>query len=157
MRFAIAIAACTCFLGCVSEPAPERQPVPAVSQEPASASYGVKMPKFDFALGVYPATAAQRHEQGVVNIEFSIDGHGNAKELKQIYATAPAFAATSSTYLKNRKFSVPANWEATGSQTQRFTIEFEYSMPCPAPNTQPRVPGATVVAICSTTSPRRIH
>lgn len=151
MRFAIA-AACACLPGCVSEPASESQPVPAVAQEPASASNGAKSPKFDFALGVYPATAVQRHEQGVVDIEFSIDGHGHARELKQIYATAPDFAAASFTYLKNRTFSVPANWEATGSQTQRFTIEFQYSMPCPAP--PPRVMGIAVVAICATTSPR---
>lgn len=92
----------------------------------------------------------------VVDVEFSIDVRGRAKDLTVPFAAPPELVAIATDYVKQRKFEVPKTWGADGSDIKRFTLEIQFSTHC-SPQLQPlyvapRVADAAVVATCVTTS-----
>jgi TonB family protein len=129
---------------------------------PAPATKKIKMPPFAYfpvgpeAVG-YPIDAAKRNEHGAVDIAFAVNANGRPTDLKEIYAASPALGAAAAADLRGAKFKVPSDWEASGGPNQRFTIEWQYSMPCPDPSTpaakraQPtRIPGVPTLMWCKT-------
>lgn len=120
-----------------------------------AASVPGKMPRFVAGVNdddLYPSTARRLGEQGPVDIEFSIDSRGHVQDVRQTYAAVHDFSAHAVQALNSGVFRVPTDWEATGSQKLRFTMEFQLSLvgpgqTCPGKQT-PRVADAYVVAIC---------
>jgi hypothetical protein len=107
----------------------------------------------------YPAEAIRRGEEGVVGLEFSIDGSGHARDLLTNYYSSRMLVGAAQAALKSADFRVRPNWEANGYQKLSLTIEFQFGLewpnrPCPN-SLPPRIPGAEVVSIC-TTVPRRV-
>jgi hypothetical protein len=127
---------------------------PIQRAEPA-APKGPKVPRFVFGGDdFYPTTSTRRGEQGMVGIEFSIDGKGRAQQLKELHAPSHDLAAAASAVLKEGVFRVPADWEVSGSHNQRFTMEVEFTLVelgTPCHSVQPAHTGtAAVVRICGT-------
>jgi TonB family protein len=129
---------------------------------PAPAKKKIKMPPLAYfpvgpeAVG-YPIDAANRNEHGAVDIEFAVNADGRTTGLKEIYEASPALGAAAAADLRGAKFKVPSDWEASGGPSQRFTIEWQYSIPCPDPSTpaakraQPtRIPGVPTLMWCKT-------
>jgi hypothetical protein len=148
MRISNGAVACTLLAACASQPAPVDRPQPGGPDSAPTASR-VTMPRFN-AENVspwYPPASMKGTE--AVDLEFSVDGRGHAKDLQETYAPSPELGAIASAYVRGRLFVVPADWEAKGSQNQRFTIEFQFSTRCPPPGTQPRIPDVPVIATCA--------
>lgn len=102
---------------------------------------------------LYPAPSLRRGEQGAVDVEFSIDGQGNVRDLKQTYAAYRGLAQEVQEYLARGMFRVPPEWEQTESDKRRFVMEFQFMLvppgsTCPARPDPPRVPAAKVVSVC---------
>jgi TonB family protein len=104
----------------------------------------------------YPAEAISRGEQGVVDLEFSIDGRGHVQNLRQVYAAHRDLSTSATAFLENGVYRVPPDWEQSGSTQRRFTAEFQFKL---APrgagsgcssiqDDPPRIPDAVVFAIC---------
>jgi hypothetical protein len=113
----------------------------------------IRMPYFDPSTkDWYPAAAKRRRETGVVDLEFSLDGRGRARDVQQIYAATDELGASSRSLLTDVTFHLAPGWEAKGYQKLRFTIEVQYLLtgsghPCAPPPV--RVPDAQQVVICS--------
>ena len=105
-------------------------------------------------IDLYPETAQERNERGVVDIEFNVDGNGHAVNVRQTYAAFPDLGNRIPTYLKRAVFKVPSNWEASGYATAVFNMEFQFGIaasPLACGDGIPaRVPGADVVVVCTT-------
>jgi hypothetical protein len=109
-------------------------------------------------MDLYPAPARRLNEEGVVDVEYSIDGNGHARDVKQLYASSPHLGTHLPEYLKSAAFRVPTTWEQTGSQNERYTMEFQFALSppqgCSATSlAAPRIPEATVIAVCSSRLP----
>ena len=109
------------------------------------------MPRFDNE-DVKWHPAADFPSPKVVDIEFSIDSRGRAKDVTVPLASLPELVAIATDYVKHRKFEVPKTWEADSSDTKRFTLEIQFSTHC-SPQLQPlyvapRVTDAAVLATC---------
>jgi len=122
----------------------------------ATPSNSDEMPRFVSGrfVSLYPAPSKRRGEQGAVDVEFSINGHGNVRDLKQIYAAHQGLAQEIPEYLAHGVFRVPPDWEQMGFDKRRFVMEFQFwvkspGTTCPRTAGSPHVPGATVVSICS--------
>jgi len=105
----------------------------------------------------YPAAARSRGSQGVVDVEFSIDGQGRAQDLRVTYATSSDLTSRAGDFVRLMHFRVPSGWEASGARAARFTFESQYAIEtsgssCHFP-TDPRVADAPFVTICSS----RVH
>jgi hypothetical protein len=148
MRAANTIVACSLLAACVSQPALVQRPEPTAADSVAT-SNRAKLPRFntDNVKPWYPTAPFSATE--VVDVEFSIDRQGHAKDLKQTYAASPDLGALASAYVQQRVFRVPADWEATGSENQRFTIEVQFSTRCPPVGIKPRVADAPVIETCA--------
>jgi hypothetical protein len=101
----------------------------------------------------YPAAARRRGDVGVVDLEFSIDGKGHARDVQQIYAATEELAASARSMLTDMQFHLTSGWEDRGYQKLRFTIEVQYSLkgsghPCVGEALPPRVPDAPSILIC---------
>jgi hypothetical protein len=153
MRTANGILACTLLAACASQPAPVelRQ---LNGPDPADTANRTSGPRFNLTNVPpwYPPPSMNGTE--AVDIEFSVDGRGHAKDLQQTYAASPEFGAIASSYVRRTSFVVPADWEAKGSQAQRFTIEFQFSTVCPPPRAQPRIHDVLIIATCAQHLPR---
>lgn len=100
----------------------------------------------------YPAAAKRHGETGVVDLEFSIDGKGHARDISQIYADTTDLGASAHRLLTDLHFYLPSGWEANGYQKLRFTLEVQYflmgsSHPC-GNELPPRVSDAQLALIC---------
>lgn len=122
----------------------------------AAPSNSDEMPRFVSGrfVSLYPAPSRRRGEQGAVDVEFSINGHGNVRDLKQIYAAHQGLAQEIPEYLAHGVFRVPPNWEQMGFDKRRFVMEFQFwvkspGTTCPRTAGSPHVPGAMVVSICN--------
>lgn len=111
----------------------------------------VKMPYFfPSSRNYYPETARRGGETGIVDLEFSIDGKGRARDVQEIYA-AHDLGASARSLLADTRFHVAFGWEDKGYQKLRFTFEVHYGltgrgMRCEQLPT--RVPEALLVLIC---------
>jgi hypothetical protein len=115
----------------------------------------LKMPRFNPGSHgpQLPDFRGRSGERGIVDVEFSIDGKGHARDIKQTYATSLALAKGVLAELQAGVFRVPASWEANGSQDLRFTQEFQFSFAAPGQRcpdaSEPHIPDADVVQICT--------
>jgi hypothetical protein len=100
----------------------------------------------------YPPAAKRRGEQGIVGLEFSIDGKGHVQDVRRNYGDATDLATSAQGMLQSAVFRAGPGWEERGYEKLRFAIEFQFSIDEPGRhcrgNSPPRVPGAQVVAIC---------
>jgi TonB family protein len=128
----------------------------AVHDEVAPAGLLI-MPKFhpDFNVDWYPPEAKRRGEEGIVGLEFSIDGKGHVQDVQRSYGEAGDLATSAQTMLQRAAFRVGPGWEARDYEKLRFAMEFQFSIDEPSQgrhchgSSTPRViPGAEVVAIC---------
>lgn len=106
------------------------EPVDRSSISAAESPSGlVKMPYF-FPSGkeYYPDAARRRAATGVVDLEFSIDGKGRARDVKQVYAATHELEASALSVLTDARFQLSAGWEQKGYQKLRFTLEVHYSL-----------------------------
>jgi TonB family protein len=99
----------------------------------------------------YPAAARRRGDTGVVNFEFSIDGKGHARDVRQIYTATGDLNASARSLLMDVQFNLPPDWENKGYQKLSFTFEVHYALwdsghPCA--QLPLRVPDAQLVVIC---------
>jgi len=112
----------------------------------------VKMPYFwPSSKDYYPAAARRRGDTGVVNFEFSIDGKGHARDVRQIYTATGDLAAGARALLMDIQFHLPPDWENKGYQKLSFPFEVHYALwesghPCA--ELPLRVPDAQLVVIC---------
>lgn len=133
---------------------PIRRPDPPPPITVADAKTG-KAPRFvagpvDFEL--YPPAAKIRGEQGVADFDFTIDGQGHARDIKQTYSAGRDLGKDIPHYLESGVFRVPVGWVQAGLENQRYKFEVQYSFIRPgAPCTEksPRAVGAEVIAICA--------
>jgi TonB family protein len=107
---------------------------------------------------VYPRLAMRRREQGVVDVEFSIDGRGHAQDLQETNDSASSMLREAArAALKSVDFQVKPSWEANGYQRVRLTAEFQFWLGtdishCPAV-LPARASGAIVFSICASLTP----
>jgi TonB family protein len=129
-------------------------PIDRSAATAGAASGLLKMPAFhpDNSLDWYPAAAKRRGEQGVVDLEFSIDSKGHARDLQETYAVSDTLGKSAQALLQSTAFRVRPNWEENGYQKLRFNIEVQFWMgepgrPCPE-YSPPRIPSAEAIVIC---------
>ena len=100
----------------------------------------------------YPSGARSHGSQGVVDVEFSIDGEGRAEDLRVTYATSEDLTGKVGDFMRGLRFRVPSGWEASPSRALRFTLESQFALqPCHFP-ADTRVADALVVTVCSSTA-----
>lgn len=123
--------------------------VPASGAAPRA----MKLPPSVGDLGSGMIVGLKQHEQGVVDLEFSIDGQGHVQGTKLLYAEPRNDGLLGMMYLQNRLFGVPADWDESGLRNLRFTLEFQFpvagaGMPCADTASPPRIPDTPVVRVC---------
>jgi TonB family protein len=96
----------------------------------------------------YPDVALRRREQGVVDVQFEIDREGHAQNVTELQAAYPELADGVSKMLQHLVFEVPRDWEKTGSDQRRFTVEVQFALvnritDCPRGS-------QTVLVVCAT-------
>jgi hypothetical protein len=127
----------------------DRSPVPGGG----SPSGLVKMPHFfpSSSKDYYPVASRRRGETGIVDLEYSIDGKGRARDVQEIYAATQDLGASARSVLTEHQFHVSPGWENRGYQKLRFTFEVHYSLRgrggrCEELPT--RLPEAQLVLVC---------
>jgi hypothetical protein len=134
---------------------PLRSPDPPPPITLADAKSG-KTPRFvagpvDFEL--YPAAAKRRGEHGAVDFEFTIDGRGHVRDIKQTYSAGSDLGKDIPHYLENGVFRVPVGWAQAGLENQHYKFEVQYSFirhGAPCTEQKPaRAVGAEAIAICA--------
>jgi hypothetical protein len=112
----------------------------------------VKMPYFlPSGWNYYPDAARRRGEKGVVDLEFSIDGKGRARDVQEIYAATPILGASARLMLTEHQYHTSPGWEDKGYQKLRFTFEVHYSLARRGSGCEElptRLPDAQLVLIC---------
>jgi TonB family protein len=112
----------------------------------------VKMPYFfPSSKDYYPDVAKRRGETGVVDLEFSIDGTGRARDVQEIYAATHDLGASARLMLSETQFHLSPGWEDKGYQKLRFTFEVHYSLARRGARCEElptRVPDAQLALIC---------
>lgn len=114
----------------------------------------IRMPYFDPSSKDYcPAASKRRDETGVVDLKFSIDGKGQARDVEQIHAATEDLETSARSLLTDVKFHLASGWEDKGYQKLRFTIEIKYvvrgSSPPGGKESPPSVSDLQVVVVCS--------
>jgi TonB family protein len=135
-------------MGAVSELVPE----PAQATPP-----GLPRGRLDSKQEFYPPDALRREEQGDVDLEFRIDGHGQVRDIRKTYAATRDLAASAQEMIQRTGFDVPNDWEQRGADKQVFTVEVQYNVRCHGPGLRypPRVVEAEVIYICAGFPPRQ--
>ncbi|HYM41776.1 MAG TPA: energy transducer TonB [Steroidobacteraceae bacterium] len=97
----------------------------------------------------YPDRARNHREEGVVDVEYSIDGRGRPQDLRVTSAASADLRSAAADFVRMVIFRVPSGWESSTSRGLRFTFEAQFSIaPCHFPG-DPRVADATLVTICA--------
>lgn len=95
----------------------------------------------------YPEGEWAAGEQGVVDVEFRIDGRGVAQDVKVTNDAARDFSKVVVSTLRSGGFKIPPGWEQSAASKERFTMEFRFQLGCPATFPLPKAP-RQVVTIC---------
>jgi hypothetical protein len=94
-----------------------------------SRASSMALPSFaDKGQDFYPPTAVRLNQEGIVSIEFSVDGSGHAHDFELMYSPSRQLAQFVPAYLKAVAFRVPPDWEQAGHQNQRFRMEFGFHL-----------------------------
>jgi Gram-negative bacterial TonB protein C-terminal len=120
-----------------------------------SVSRPPKMPEFQLpssAKNLYPDDAKRRNEQGILEVEFSIDGQGHARDVKKLYVESPHLADAVPGVLEAGVFKIPPAWVQQGYQNLRFTMEIVFALTagkyCFTDVVSARAPGEEVMQVC---------
>jgi hypothetical protein len=103
---------------------------------------------------VYPAMAIRLGLQGAVDVQFTIDGQGQAQNIKIAHADHTELAGRIVQFLTLGRFHVPGDWVESGSQTLPFALEFQFAMAsrpgekCTSQDSPVLLEGAVVVKVC---------
>ena len=113
----------------------------------------IRLPPYAPVGDVGMVVGLKQHGQVVVDLEFSIDGEGRAQGPKLLYAEPRQAGVLALVFLQNRIFGVPADWEESGSQSLRFTLELQFAIApaggsCEGPTSPPRTADTPVVQVC---------
>jgi TonB family protein len=102
----------------------------------------------------YPPPAKRRGEEGVVDIEYSIDSKGRVRDIKETSSGSRTLQDAAHAFLTSTTFKVKPSWEGDGNEKLRFTTEVQFWLGrCPR-NSPARTLGAEVVTICEFSMPR---
>jgi hypothetical protein len=122
---------------------------------PVAAAGPMKLPPFAPVGGLGDGLIVGLPKQtsvGVADLEFTIDGQGRAQGYKVLYTEPRQYGVLALTYLQQKTFGVPADWEESGSQSLRFTVEFQFPVAtggsCPGPGLPPHMADTPVIPIC---------
>jgi TonB family protein len=133
------------------------EPVDRSSLRTAGAAAGLlKMPHAQISSSVdfYPPSAKLRGVEGVVDLEYGIDGKGHVRDLRGTYSASQTLQDAAQALLRSTTFQVKPNWEADDYQKLRFTTEVQFWLGrCPR-NFPARTVGAEVITICDSVRPR---
>jgi TonB family protein len=127
------------------------EPVQPLPEKPLAPG---EMPRFLMGSAVedyYPNRERRLGEQGVVDVEFSIDGQGVAQGVKVTNRANRNFSGVAVTMLKSGGFKIPRGWEQTGGPKRSFTMEIRFGLNCPTTFPPSNLPDAQVITICGTT------
>jgi len=77
----------------------------------------------------------------------------DVRDLKELYADSRDLGRNIPEFLQTGVYRIPTDWELTGSDKKRFTVEFQFAIAarggaCPEQSVPARVPDATVVRVC---------
>lgn len=93
--------------------------------------------------------------QGIVDLEFSVNEHGRAYDVRQTYAESGTLGRAAEEQLRAGTFRVNKGWKEKGYSRARLNIEFHYRLaekdsPCGTGATpKTRLPDVESVVICS--------
>lgn len=116
----------------------------------------LKMPKPQISKNrdFYPPPAKRRGEEGVVDIEYSIDSKGRVRDIKETSSASRTLQEAAQVFLTSATFKVKPSWEEDGYQKLRFTTEVQFWLGrCPR-NSPAHTLGAELVTICASIMPR---
>lgn len=129
------------------------EPVQPLPEKPLAAG---EMPKFLMGSSTddyYPDRARALGEQGVVDVEFSIDGSGAAQGVKVTNHAYRDLSDAALSMLRASGFKIPQGWEQSGASKGFFTMEFRFELTpdgsCPPTQPPRRPPIAEVLTTCS--------
>ena len=110
------------------------------------------MPKFLMGptMDHYPDRERLLGEQGVVDLEFSVDSAGVAQGVKFTNHARSDFSTVAVSMLRAGRFKVPQGWGQSDASKQLFTMEFRFGLNCPANLPPSKVPSSHVITICAT-------
>lgn len=123
------------------------QPLP---EKPLAAG---EMPKFLMGSAggdYYPDRERRLAEQGVADVQFTIDGQGAAQDIKVTNHANRDFSEVAVSMLKSGGFKIPRGWEQSDGPEQSFTMEIRFGLNCPTTFAPSKVPEAQVITICGT-------
>jgi hypothetical protein len=100
----------------------------------------------------YPAALSRRGVQGIVDLEFSIDDHGRAYDVRQTYADSENLGEAAEDELRAGTFNIYEGWKEKGYSSVRLNIEFQYRLtenrkPSDALDADTRIPDVELVLI----------
>lgn len=132
---------------------PPSQAADSRSKSGAAVAPPITLPPFAPVGDVGIVVGLKQHGLVIVDLEFSIDGEGHAQGPKLLYAEPRQDGVLALIFLQNRIFGVPADWNESGSQSLRFTLELQFSIAqasgsCEGPPSPPRVADTPVVQVC---------
>lgn len=107
----------------------------ARAQDAAGAKRSLPQLTIDLNALAYPSAAQRAGMQGRVLVAFNITKKGRADAIEIVNAEpADEFDATASKAVKQVRFTVPDDWQASGGAAHRFQLSVLFKLsPCVAP------------------------
>jgi TonB family protein len=104
----------------------------------------------------YPPAAKGKKEQGIVDLEFSVDRQGHTQDVRETFTSSKDLDEGAAEILKATAFNVSPDWD-DAHEHARFAMEVQFSLAgsdghC-AVSPPPRVLGALVLPICASAIP----
>ena len=83
-----------------------------------------------------PVLAWYTWNGGTVDLEFSIDGRGRVRDVKDIYASSRDLIGQAEAQFHHAVYNVDPAWESKGYDKLRFVVEFHFAVRkrCPGPD-----------------------
>ena len=77
----------------------------------------------------YPYRERYKHHTGYVLIEYSINDHGRATDLRVLESTSSPFSKAAQELLREIRYAVPSDWSSIGGPAQRYQLQFHFAIP----------------------------